>query len=232
MAAVTKAKKIYTTRKGSLIRLLDPIPQLTQGGAASMDRLIEHRKECKIVWEQFVQAHDELVQVHPEDGDPDAAEFGSLEMRKAELMGTLAEVIASLNTERLNQEKRAKDDQAQLDRDDERERQQQHKLNQVVARRLRLANLHAQAKEHLNRLIRDMSLEEVPSLADLMTSEQELINARVTINSANEQSMELAEMDPNIASQVMDENVLETSAFNKLEKEILLLINKHCQQSF
>merc|ERR1711895_386529 len=93
-------------------------------------------------------------------------------------MGTLAEVIASLNTERLNQEKRAKDDQAQQDRDDERERQQQHKLNQVVARRLRLANLHVQAKEHLNRLIRDMSLDEAPSSSDLMTSEQELIYAR------------------------------------------------------
>ena len=108
MSVVNKAKKIYTTRKASLNRLLDPILQLTQDGAASMDRLIEHRKECKLVWDQFVQAHDELVHAHPEDGDPDAAEFGSLEMRKAELMGTLAEVIARLNTERLNQEQRAK----------------------------------------------------------------------------------------------------------------------------
>ena len=45
-----------------------------------------------------------------------------------------------------------------------------------------------------------MSLEEAPSLADLMTSEQELINARATMNSANEQSLVLAEMDPNIAT--------------------------------
>ena len=105
-----------------------------------MDRLIDHRKECKIVWEQFVLAHEELVQVRPEDEDPDAAEFGTLEIRKTELMGTLAEVIGSLNTERLNQDKRAKDEQAQQDRDAELERQQQHKLNQVVARRLRLAN--------------------------------------------------------------------------------------------
>ena len=74
--------------------------------------------------------------------DPDAAEFGALEIRKTELMGTLAEVIGSLNAERLNQDKRAKDEQAQQDRDAELERQQQHKLNQVVARRLRLANLH------------------------------------------------------------------------------------------
>ena len=74
-----------------------------------MERLMEYKKECKVVWDQFAQAHDELVQAHPEDEDPDAEGFGSLEMRKAELMGTLAEVIASLNTERLNQEKRAKD---------------------------------------------------------------------------------------------------------------------------
>ena len=98
MPAVTKARKIYTTRKGSLVRLLDPIPQLTQDGAASMNRLIEYRKECKTVWDQFVQAHDEVVQAHPEDEDPDAEGFGSLEMRRAELMGTLAEVITRLNT--------------------------------------------------------------------------------------------------------------------------------------
>ena len=119
MAAVTKAKKLYTSRKSSLVRLLDPIPQLTQDGTASMDRLIEHRKECKIVWEQFVLAREELVQVRPEDEDPDAVEFGTLEIRKTELMGTLAEVIGSLNAERLNQDKRAKDEQAQQDRDAE-----------------------------------------------------------------------------------------------------------------
>ena len=72
-----------------------------------------------------------------------------------------------------------------------------------------------------------MSLDEAPSSADLMTSEQELINARATMNSANEQSLVLAEMDPNIASQVMDEDALETASFNKLEKEILVRINKH-----
>ena len=112
MPAVTKARKIYLTRKASLVRLLDPITQLIQDGAASLHRLIEYRKECKTVWDQFGQAHDELVQAHPEDEDPDAEGFGSLEMRKAELMGTLAEVITRLNTERLNQEKRAKDEQA------------------------------------------------------------------------------------------------------------------------
>ena len=60
-----------------------------------MNRLIEHRKECKIVWDQFVLAHDELVRVCPENEDPDAEEFGALEDRKNELLGTLAEAIVS-----------------------------------------------------------------------------------------------------------------------------------------
>merc|ERR1711867_316779 len=60
-----------------------------------------------------------------------------------------------------------------------------------------------------------------------MTGEQVLINARVTINSANEQSLVLAGMDPDLAAQVMEEDVRETASFDKLEKEVLLLINKH-----
>ena len=227
MPAVTKARKIYLTRKASLVRLLDPIQQLTQGEEASMERLIEYRDEFKVVWDQFAQAHDELVEAHPEDEDPDAEGFGSLEMRRAELMGTLAEVITRLNTERLNQEKRVEDEQAQRDRQAELNRQQEQKVNQVAARRLRLANLHVQAKDHLNRLLRDISQEEVPSSADLMTAEQVLINARVIINSANKQSMELAEMDPDLTTEVLEEDVRETASFNKLEKEVLLLMNKH-----
>ena len=78
-----------------------------------MDRLMDFRKGCKAAWEQFALAHDDLVQVRPEDEDPDAEEFGALEVKKTELMGTLAEVIASLNTEELNQEKRVGDEQAQ-----------------------------------------------------------------------------------------------------------------------
>ena len=91
MAAVTKAKKIYTTRKNSLGRYFDSIPQLTQDRAVSMDRLMDFRKGCKAAWEQFALAHEDLVQVRPEDEDPDAEEFGALEDRKNELLGTLAE---------------------------------------------------------------------------------------------------------------------------------------------
>ena len=162
-AAVTRAKKLYTTRKNSLARLLDPIPQLIQDRGVGMERLLDHTKECKIVWEQFAIAHDELVQVCPEEDDPDAEEFGALEDRKNELMGTLAEAIGSLKAERLNQDKRAGEEQAQQDRQAELERQQQQKLDQVIVCRLRLANLHAQAKEHLDRLLVDLHLYEAPS---------------------------------------------------------------------
>ena len=112
-AAVTRAKKIYTTRKNSLARLLDPIPQLTQDRGVGLDRLMDYRKGCKAAWEQFALAHDELVQVRPEEDDPDAEEFGALENRKNELVGTLAEAIGSLNVERLSQDKRAEEERAQ-----------------------------------------------------------------------------------------------------------------------
>ena len=54
-----------------------------------------------------------------------------------------------------------------------------------------------------------------------------LANARATMNSANERSLELAEMGPDIAAEIMDEDARETASFNKLEKEILVQINKH-----
>ena len=166
-AAVTRAKKIYTTRKNLLARLLDPIPQLTQDRGVGMDRLMDYRKGCKAAWEQFALAHDELVQVRPEEDDPDAEEFGALENRKNELVGTLAKAIGSLNVERLSQDKRAKEERAQQDRQAELESQHQQKVQQVVVRRLHLANLHTQAKEYLDRLRVDLHLHKAPSAEEL-----------------------------------------------------------------
>ena len=131
MAAVTKAKKLYTTRKNSLVRLLYPILHLTQDRGVGMDTLMDYRKGCKAAWEQFALAHDELVQVRPEEDDPDAEEFGALENRKNELVGTLAEAIGSLNAERLSQDKRAGEERAQQDRQAELEHQQQHKCQEI-----------------------------------------------------------------------------------------------------
>ena len=58
MAALTKARKQDTSRKNSLIRLLDSIPQLLEDLSVSPERLVEARKNCKAVWEQFALAHD------------------------------------------------------------------------------------------------------------------------------------------------------------------------------
>ena len=72
-----------------------------------------------------------------------------------------------------------------------------------------------------------MSLDEAPSAEELMTSEHVLINARATMNEANKQSLELAEMSPDMAAEIMDAYATETASFNKLEKEILVRVNKH-----
>ena len=217
MSAVTKAKKIYTTRKNSLSRYFDSIPQMTQDRSVSLDRLMDFKKGCKAAWEQFALAHENLMQVRPEDEDPEAEEFGALEVKRNELLGMLAEAIAVLNTERLNREQQAKDEQAQQDRDEERDRQQQQKHQQLLVRRLHLANLRNQAKEHLDRLRVDLRLFELPSDGELQVCEQLLANARATMGSAQEQSLTLAEMDPDLATEVLDEDVRETASFANLE---------------
>ena len=78
-AALTKAKKLYTTRKNSLLRLLDPIPQLLQDQAVGTERLLEQRKGCKAAWEQYALAHDGLEEAMPEEENPNAEEFGALD---------------------------------------------------------------------------------------------------------------------------------------------------------
>ena len=106
-AALTRAEKLYTTRKNSLIRLLDPIPQLIGDRGVAMERLMEHRKACKAAWEQYALAHNEL------DDDPDAEEFGALDARKNELQGALVVAIGNINAQKLHQEKQADDERAQ-----------------------------------------------------------------------------------------------------------------------
>ena len=236
-AALTRAKKLYTTRKNSLIRLLDPIPQLIGDRGVGMERLMDHRKGCKAAWEQFALAHDGLVEARPEEDDPDEEEFGALDARKNELMGALAAAIGNINAHKLHQDKQADDERAQRERQAEEQRVQQErqaelerlhqqKLNQVIVRCLRLANLYAQAKEHLTRLLGELSLDEPPSAEELVVGDHMLVNARVAMNEANKQSLELAEMNPDMAAELMGMDATETGSFYKLEKEILIKVNK------
>ena len=73
-----------------------------------------------------------------------------------------------------------------------------------MVRRLHLANLRTQAKEYLDRLRVDLHLYELPSVEELQVCEQLLANARATMSSAKEQSLALAEMDPDLTTEVLD----------------------------
>ena len=171
-AALTRAKKLDTSRKNSLSRLLDSIPQLLEDQGVSPERLVEARKSCKAAWEQFAAAHDALFEVRTEEEDPDEEEYGDLEARKEELSGTLAEAIVirtrardarelhqqkqvdearaqearQAEEARVRQEKQAELERVRQEKQDEQDRQHQVKLDEVAASRLRLASLHAQCK--------------------------------------------------------------------------------------
>ena len=80
------------------------------------ERVLDHRKGCKAAWEQFALAHDGLIEVRPEEEDPDEEEFGTLEIRKSDLMGALAEAIGYKTAQKLHQDKQAEDVRAQLER--------------------------------------------------------------------------------------------------------------------
>ena len=113
MAALTRAKKLDTSRKNSLTRLLDSIPQLLEDQSVSPERLVETRKSCRSAWEQFVLAHNALIEVRTEEQDPDEQEYGALESRVQVLSGALAEAIAVRTRARdalkLHQEKEAEE---------------------------------------------------------------------------------------------------------------------------
>ena len=61
--ALTSVRHLYTIRKNSLSRLLDPIPELLQDQSVGTERLVETRKGCKVAWDQFALARDALVEV-------------------------------------------------------------------------------------------------------------------------------------------------------------------------
>ena len=115
--ALTKAKRLYTTRKNSLNRLLDPIPALLTDLSVVPEGLIEARKGCKNAWDQFVLANQSLDEIKPEEDDPDGEEYGALETRKERLMIELGAEITKRSRDRdaqkLHQEKQAEEVRAQ-----------------------------------------------------------------------------------------------------------------------
>ena len=65
--SLSKAKRLYTSKKNSLNRLLDPIPTLLQDQSVGAVRLEEARKRCNAAWDVFAAAHDGLVDIQSED---------------------------------------------------------------------------------------------------------------------------------------------------------------------
>ena len=94
MAALAKTRKrLDTSRKNSLSRLLDSVPLLLEDQGVSPERLVEARKSCRAAWDQYVLAHDALNELREEDEDPDEQEYAALESRKETLSGALVEAI-------------------------------------------------------------------------------------------------------------------------------------------
>ena len=122
--SLSKAKRLYTSKKNSLNRLLEPIPTLLYDQSVGAEKLEEARRGCNAAWDVFSATHDGLIKIQSEDKTQEAEmevreqEFGNLEVRFRDLLGNLADAIASRGR----------------DRDDN--RLQQGRLDQANARRL------------------------------------------------------------------------------------------------
>ena len=99
--SLSNAKRLYTSKKNSLNRLLDPIPTLLYDQSVGAERLEEARKGCNAAWDVFTTAHDGLIEIQSEDEAQEAdmedreQEFGNLEVKYHNLMDSLAEAVAS-----------------------------------------------------------------------------------------------------------------------------------------
>ena len=141
----------------------------------STERLLDHRKAGKAAWEQFAAAHDDLVGVLPEEEAMNVEEFGALNNRWRDQMGDLADKIRYKSDQKLQQDKQAEEQRVQQEGQAELERQHQLELDQVMVRRLRLANRYAQTQEHLTRLLGELTLDKPPSAEELVVDEHVLI---------------------------------------------------------
>ena len=107
--SLTQAKKKYTRRKNDLIRRLDPVPALLQDQSVGKLRLEQTKEVCKVAWDEFKAAYEELADAQSEDetqvvdAEEREQEFGNLEMRCHDLVVSLAETA-------LQREKQAETD--------------------------------------------------------------------------------------------------------------------------
>ena len=154
--SLTQAKKKYTRRKNDLIRRLDPVPALLQDQSVGKLRLEQTKEGCKVAWDEFKAAYEELADAQSEDetqvvdAEEREQEFGNLEMRCHDLVVSLAETA-------LQREKQAETDRLQLE-----------KTEQIAVKRLHIVNLYGEAKGKLSQLLEQLNLEELPSAEQLV----------------------------------------------------------------
>ena len=100
-----------------------------------------------------VQSEDEAQEAEMEDRDQ---EFGNLEVSYLDLLGKLADAIASRGRvredQRLQQERQAETERVRQDEQAEADRVQQEKRDRVAVCRLRLTSLYGEARETLSQL--------------------------------------------------------------------------------
>ena len=213
MSPVSTAKRNYTLKKNALIRLLDPIPALLPDHSVGKVRLEEARKRCIVAWDALTVAYEELTHVQSEDEVQDQemqerdAEFSNLETRYHNILDSLAETILE------------RESQAETDR------QQHEKTEFVAVRRLHIANLYGEAKDTMTQLRDQLSVDEPPSVKQLVACENKLVSARCVMQEASKESLEVAGLMPDLAKELMDDEAAKKSAYNKMEHEALIRIN-------
>ena len=180
MSPVSKAKRNYTLKKNALTRLLDPIPTFLSDQSVGKLRLEEARKRCIAAWDALSTAYQELADVQSEDeaDDPEQdgrdAEFGNLEGRYHSMVDALAEIVLQRESQQ------------------ETNRLLNEKTEFVAVRRLHIANLYGEVKDTMTQLRDQLSVEELPSVEQLVAYENKLVSARCVMTEANKESLEVA----------------------------------------
>ena len=214
------AKQLYT-KKNSINRFIEHVHTLLADQSVSAERLEEAKGGLNAAWEVFNTAYDRIVEIQIEDETQAAdkeekdEEQGSLEASVLNLQYDLTETIAHRTQDQEVQRQQHK----KLDEDWER-------LKQVPVQQLHLAGLYGEAKESLNQLLGQLSLEEPPSAEWSVAGEYRLVSARFVMEKAEQLSLEIATVKPDIAKELTDAHAAEGSSYDKMELEILTKVNK------
>ena len=114
--SLSNAKRVYTTKKNYLIRLLDRVPTLLYDQNVGTEKLEKAESGCTAAWDGFSAAHDKLIEIQSDEEAQEAEmevreeEFGNLGVRFQDLLGNLADAMASRGRDQLRQENQVEAD--------------------------------------------------------------------------------------------------------------------------